>query len=190
MPADPAERANELLQQVSDPLAASDELLPLVYDELRAIARRRMAQERGEHTLQATALVHEAWVRLVGDRELTWEARSRFYVAASEAMRRVLIDHARRRGTQKRGSGRQAQLDESMDLGVDVDLNRALALDEAITRLQQEDARAAEIVRLRFFAGLDIEEIAALLTTSRRTVLREWAFARARLCQLLEPRAS
>jgi RNA polymerase sigma factor (TIGR02999 family) len=190
MSADPAERVGELLRQANDPAAASEELLPLVYDELRAIARRRMTEERGAHTLQATALVHEAWMRLVGDQKLTWEARSRFYVAASEAMRRVLLDHARRRGAQKRGAGRQVELPENVDLGAEADLDRALALDEALTRLEQEDARAAEIVRLRFFAGLDVEEVAALLATSRRTVLREWAFARARLCELLEPRAT
>jgi RNA polymerase sigma factor (TIGR02999 family) len=190
VPGDPIERVSELLREVNDPLAASTELLPLVYDELRAIARRRMAEERGAHTLQATALVHEAWMKLVGDQKLTWEARSRFYVAASEAMRRVLLDHARRRGTQKRGAGKQEQSLEQIDLGADANLERALALDEAITLLQEEDARAAEVVRLRFFAGLDIEEIAALLRASRRTILREWAFARARLCEILEPRAS
>jgi RNA polymerase sigma factor (TIGR02999 family) len=165
---------------------ARAQLLPLVYDELHAIARRKMSEERKEHTLQPTALVHEAFLRLVGDRGVSWEARSCFFVAAAEAMRRVLLDHGRRRKAGKRGGGRgTAEPLSELDLGVQADLDRALLVDDALRELEREDPRAARIVELRFFGGLDVDETAKALATSRRTVLREWAYARARLHQIL-----
>jgi RNA polymerase sigma factor (TIGR02999 family) len=183
-----AQRADEVSRLLTAPDATDRRarLLPLVYDELHAIARRKMAEERREHTLQPTALVHEAFLRLVGDRGVPWEARSSFFVAAAEAMRRVLVDHARRRLADKRGGGRaKAEPLSGLDLGVEPDLDRALAVDEALRRLAAEDPQAARIVELRFFGGLDVDETAAALSISRRTVLRDWAYARARLHQIL-----
>jgi RNA polymerase sigma factor (TIGR02999 family) len=177
-------RVHRLLQAGPDP-AARGELIPLVYEELRAIAQHKMREERGNHTLQTTALVHEAYLRLLGDRNLAWEARTQFYVAASEAMRRVLLDHARRRGARKRGAGRELVDLGSVDLGTDAALDAALDFDAAVEKLSAEEPRAAEVVRLRFYGGLEVDETARVLGLSRRTVLREWAFARARLHQLL-----
>ncbi len=165
--------------------AAADTALPLVYRELRRIAQARMAGERADHTLQATALVHETWLRLVGMRSADWADRAAFYHAAATAMRRVLVDHARRRGRQKRGSGvgRDPVTVDSLpalqpDLG---DAATFLQLDEEIGKLEREDPRAGAVVRLRFFGGLDVDETAGALGLSRRTVLRDWAFAKARL---------
>jgi len=183
---DARERMTRLLDPAADPAAARAELVPLVYDELHAIAQRRMAGERDGHTLQTTALVNEAFLRLVGDRELRWEARSQFFVAASEAMRRVLLDHARRRGARKRRGTRTQVPLEALDLGSEETLDAALDFDEAIAALAAEDPRAAEVVRLRFYGGLEVEETARVLGASRRTVLRDWAYARARLQQLLD----
>jgi RNA polymerase sigma factor (TIGR02999 family) len=180
------EQVTRLLASGTERAQAQAALVPLVYDELHAIARRKMAAERESHTLQTTALVHEAFVRLLGDRELAWEARSQFYVAASEAMRRVLLDHARRRNARKRGGGRVPLDGEGLDLGAQDTLDAALDFDAALATLAAEDPRAAEVVRLRFFAGLDIDATARVLDASRRTVLRDWAYARARLQQLLE----
>jgi RNA polymerase sigma factor (TIGR02999 family) len=178
------EHITRILQQGD--LEARAELLPLVYGQLREIARQRMANERGSHTLQATALVHEAYLRLVGDRALPGPDRAGFYAAASEAMRRILIDHARRKKSVKRGGGATPLPLDVLDLAVHDDPIQILAFDEALGRLAAEDARAAEVVRLRFFAGLGVDETAEVLATSRRTVLREWAFARARLFELLQ----
>lgn len=162
------------------------ELLALVYDHLKRIAGARMRGERADHTLQATALVHEAWVRLAGGADVAWTDRAHFYAAAAEAMRRVLIEHARARGRVKRGGGLQRKPLDVVDLAVAADPDEILALDEAIGRLEEQDARAAEIVRLRFYAGLSVDETAQALGTSRRTVLREWAFARAWLYRTLD----
>jgi len=158
---------------------AADELLPLVYDQLRAAAQKQMAQERADHTLQATALVHEAYVRLVGSHDVPWENRAHFYIAAAEAMRRVLIEHARKRGRIKRGGGQRRVPLSGLELARDPDLEEILAVDTAIRRLEGQDGRMARIVRLRFFTGLDAKEIAAVLGLSDRTVRREWALARA-----------
>lgn len=177
--------ATRWLDPTVDPGEAQRELVPIVYHELHAIARRQLAGERAGHTLQTTALVHEAYLRLLGDRQLEWQQRTRFYVAASEAMRRVLLDHARRRRAHKRGNGRALLDVDAIDLAADSTLEAAVDFDAAVAKLAEEDARAAEVVRLRFYAGLDVEETASLLGVSRRTVLREWAFARARLHQLL-----
>ncbi len=166
--------------------AAADQLLPLVYDQLRAIAQQRMNEERAGHTLQATALVHEVYVRLVGDPDAAWANRSHFYTAAVEAMRRILIDHARRRGAVKRGGDwRRATLNVA-SLALDENLDTFLALDEAMLRLEEQDAKAAEVVRLRFYAGLSIEDTARILDVSPRTVKREWTYARTWLLHNLE----
>ena len=164
-------------------------LLPLVYDDLRAHAARQMQAERGGHTLEATALVHEAWLRLAGDRHMDWSGRRHFYGAAAEAMRRVLVDHARKVRAQRRGGDRARLSLTLVDLAQSEDPDRVLALDEALQSLEREDARAAEVARLRFFAGLSVAETAAALDVSERTVMREWTFARARLSELLGPDA-
>ena len=139
--------------------AAADRLLALVYDQLRKIAQQRMAEERAGHTLQATALVHEAYLRLVGDSSIHWQGRGHFFAAAAEAMRRILIDHARRRGTAKRGGGLRA-VSSVLDLASDENISDALIIDDLISRLEMEDATAARVVRLRFFAGLRLEDTA------------------------------
>jgi RNA polymerase sigma factor (TIGR02999 family) len=161
---------------------AGDRLLPLLYDELRKLARRRMDQEPPGHTLQATALVHEAYLRLVGDDGAGWESRGHFFAAAAEAMRRILVEQARRHGAQKRGAGaRPVPLDDA-DLPVELDLGDSLdlvPLDEALHRLEEYDARKSEVVKLRFFAGLTIEQTAAALGVTSRTVNRDWIAARA-----------
>jgi len=174
------ESVTEILEKVAsgDPRAA-DELFPLVYEQLRAAAQKQMAHERGDHTLQATALVHEAYLRLVGPHEVSWENRAHFYVAAAEAMRRVLIEHARKRGREKRGGGRRRVPLSAADLVQDPELEEILSVDAAIRRLEERDGRMARIVRLRFFAGLGVAETAAALGLSDRTVRREWALARA-----------
>lgn len=165
---------------------ASDALLTHVYDHLRAIARTRMARERGSHTLQATALVHEAYLRLMGDGEVAWRDRAHFYRAAAESMRRILVDHARKRGAAKRGGGGPKLPLNVCDLAANDAPDEIVALDRAILRLGEEDARAADVVRLRFFAGLSVEQTAAALGLSERTVKREWTYARAKLFRLLE----
>ena len=173
--------------EAGDPKAAA-ELLPLVYDELRKLAAARLAKERPGQTLQATALVHEAYLRLVGgDAGARWNGRAHFFAAAAEAMLRILVETARRKHTKKRGGGA---------LRVELDLNAAaarctdspdefLAVDEAIDRLAAEDPVAAELVKLRYYAGLSVEEAAAALGLARATAYRHWAYARAWLrCEL------
>ena len=158
---------------------AARSLLPLVYDELRQLAARRMAKEAAGHTLQATDLVHEAYLRLVGPREQTWEGRAHFFAAAAEAMRRILIDHARAKGAVKRGGAlRKVQLDASrLTLGdVPVEL---LDLDESLGKLAQEDPAKAELVKLRFFGGLTLNDAARVLGISPATADRHWSYARA-----------
>ncbi len=164
------------------PLAAS-ELLPLVYDQLRAIAQNRMKEERREHTLQATALVHEAYARLVGAGEIEWHNRAHFFFAAGEAMRRILIEHARARARVKRGgaegkAAKRIPLD-IVDLATDQDPEDVLAFEEAFRRLEEKEGRVAAVVRLRLFSGLSIDETAKAMGLSPRTVDTDWAFARA-----------
>lgn len=167
--------------------SGSDTYVRQVYDELRAIAHAHLRGERANVTLQSTELVHEAYMRLSPGEGAQWENRGHFFAAAAEAMRRILIDRARARGRQKRGGdedGRPAQklsleLAEVAALADDADPETVLALDRAIERLAAQDERIAQIVRLRFYAGLSVEEVAELLETSTRTVLRDWAFARA-----------
>lgn len=157
----------------------------MVYSELKGLADRRMAKERAEHTLQATALVHEAWMRLVGDEDMAWSSRRHFFGAAARAMQRVLVDHARRARADKRGGGAGRVSISVGEFGREEDPDHLLALDEAVTTLDAEDARAAEVARLRLFAGLEVAAVADALELSPRTVAREWAFARARLADLL-----
>jgi RNA polymerase sigma-70 factor (ECF subfamily) len=158
--------------------ASARVLLPLVYAQLHAAARRMMAGERANHTLQPTALVGEAYARLAKDLAADWPGPREFYLAAAEAMRRILIEHARKRGATKRGGGWTRAALDVVDLASEENCGVLLALDEAILRLEQEDPRAASVVRLRFYAGLSVEATADALGLSRRTVLRDWEYAR------------
>ena len=163
---------------------ASADLLPLVYEQLRALAARRMRQERPDQTLQATALVHEAYLRLVdakaGDvNGQQWDGRWHFFAAAAEAMRRILVEGARRRGRLKRGGGQRRQSLDLLELTVDNPPDDLLALDEALDELAAKHPQQAQLVKLRYFAGLTMEEAAAALGVSVRSAGRDWAFARA-----------
>lgn len=179
-------QVTQILQQWDSNPAASSELLPLVYDELRAIARQRLKQERAGHTLQATALVHEAYIRMIGSQNIPWQNRAHFFGACANAMRQILVDHARKRGAKKRGSGNRADITlENAEVADETNADLILAVNDGLEKLRAEDQDAAKIVELRFFAGLTMEEIAQALGTSERTVHREWAFAKARLFQLL-----
>jgi RNA polymerase sigma factor (TIGR02999 family) len=173
-----------------DPRAA-EQLLPLVYHQLRELAAQRLAKEKPGQTLQATALVHEAYLRLVGtDPDQPWDSRGHFFAAAAEAMRRILIDRARDRKRLKRGGDvRRQQLDLESLVRDDASPDDLIDLDDALTRLSSVDARAAKLVQLRLFAGLSLDEAAAALGVVRRTVERDWAFARAWLFQQLTPPA-
>jgi RNA polymerase sigma factor (TIGR02999 family) len=162
-----------------DPHAAS-QLLPLVYDELRTLAAHRLAHQTPGQTLQPTALVHEAYLRLVGDPEgHDWDSRGHFFAAAAEAMRRILVENARRKGRRKRGGGLSRQdLGAAEEVAVPEFREDLLALDEALTKLASTDPKAARLVELRYFAGLPIPEAAQALGVSPRTADRLWAFAR------------
>lgn len=181
---------------------SAEALLPLVYEQLRKVAQERMGHERRDHTLQATALVHEAYARLVGaggsgggggegGGGLEWANRAHFFHAAAEAMRRILIEHARARGRVKRGGeggkpARRVPLNV-VDLAQAEDVGEIVAVDEAIRRLESADPTAGAVVRLRFYAGLSVEDTAKALAISERTVMREWAYAKAVLFRDLEP---
>jgi len=168
--------------------AALDELAPIVYAELRQLAGHYMRQERSDHTLQPTALVHEAYMRLTGLRAAQFANRVHFYGAAANAMRRILVDHARHRGADKRGSGvRLVSLDESMDLGIDLDRD-LVALDTALEDFAAIAPRPARVVELRYFGGLSVKETASFLDIAPATVKRHWAFARAWLHRTLTDR--
>src|SRR5262245_8023994 len=159
---------------------ASEELFPLVYRELRRLAQRKLAREKPGQTLQATALVHEAYLRLVGgDQPRDWDGLGHFFAAAAEAMRRILIDRARHKQSRKAGGGRRRlDLDDIEPALEDGDGDRLLALDEALRRLESEDPRKAALVKLRFFAGLSAEQAAAALGVSLSTAEKDWAYAR------------
>ncbi|MCC6678598.1 MAG: RNA polymerase subunit sigma-70 [Phycisphaerales bacterium] len=161
------------------------ELLPLIYAQLHEAARRLMAGERVSHTLQPTALVNEAYARLSKDLAAQWPGPREFYAAAAQAMRRILIEHARKRGAVKRGGDWSRAALDVIDLASDEDCGRLMALDDAILRLEEADARAASVVRMRFYAGLSVDSTAAVLGLSRRTVLRDWDYARAWLLRRL-----
>lgn len=165
--------------RAGDPNAAS-ELLPLVYDELRKLAAARMVNEAAGHTLQPTALVHEAWLRLTqDDSELHFANRAHFFAAAAEAMRRILIDHANRKATGKRGGGWKRLNLDKVEIAADADDDTLLLINELLAKLTEEQPKAAEIVKLRFFAGLTLEEAGQVLGFTERTAKRHWAFARA-----------
>jgi len=166
---------------------AAAQILPLVYAELRELARRRMAAQPPDHTLQATALVHEAYLKLVGGRDVRWADRSHFFFAAAEAMRQILIDGARGRGRLKRGGGRTRSPLSVADLAAEQDGDQILAVDEALCRLEAQWPDVAAVVRLRFFAGLSVEETAGALDVSERTVHRQWTYGRAWLARELGP---
>jgi len=167
----------------------SNDLLPEVYDELRKLAKARLARERRPNqTLQPTALVHEAYLRVAGDREeRRWDRRGHFFAAAALAMRRILVERARHYQRIKHGSGGERVELDSAIMRVDPALTDLVAVDEALTRLEQTDARKAQIVSLRYFAGLSIEETAGALDLSPATVKNEWTFARAWLYRVLGP---
>jgi RNA polymerase sigma factor (TIGR02999 family) len=154
-------------------------LLPLVYDELRKLAERKMASEAAGHTLQPTALVHEAWLRLVRTPDQSWQNRTHFFRTAAECMRRILIDAARRKQQIRHGGGLDRVSLEGIDVADDREWQRLLHVNEALDRLAAEDATKAEIVKLRFFAGLENREIAEMLGISERSVERAWRFAKA-----------
>lgn len=172
--------------EMGDPRAAED-LLPLVYDELRRLAASWMAQERPGHTLQATALVHEAYIRLVEGESLPdWESRGHFFAAAATAMRRILVDGARRKNSAKRGAGWQRQELIESELVVDSTGDDLFAVDEALSRLADQMPELAKFVELRFFAGMTVEEAARCLGVSERTAYRNWTYARAWLRRELD----
>jgi RNA polymerase sigma factor (TIGR02999 family) len=168
-----------------DELAALDELVPAIFDELRAMARRQLARRHDRYTLQTTELVHEAYLRLAGDRRVTQRGRAYFYGAAARAMRQVLIDAARKRNSARRGSGAVAlSLDESVG-AVDAYAHELLDLDAAIRELDRRSSRLARIVECRFFGGMSVEDTAEALGISARTVKSDWALARAWLYEAL-----
>lgn len=158
---------------------ASHDLLPLVYSQLRAIAAQRMKLERPDHTLQPTALVHEAFLKLVGPRSTPWAGEAHFFSAAADAMRQILLDHAKSKGRQKRGGKRAREALSLADVAALENSDEILALDEALCRLELQEPEVGRIVRLRFFAGLSIDQVADLLQIAPRTVDRRWQFARA-----------
>jgi RNA polymerase sigma factor (TIGR02999 family) len=182
----PQHHITELLAEWSDGnQSALDELYPLVYDELHRLARRYMSRERKGHTLQTTALINEAYVRLVDQRNVRWANRSHFFAISAQIMRRILIDHARRHAYAKRGGGaQQVSLEEAATVTPDQSLE-LIRLDEALTSLSERDPRRGQVVELRFFGGLNNEEIAGVLKVSENTVTRDWNMARAWLYQQL-----
>jgi len=182
------------MTQILDALQAGDalageRLLPLVYSELRQLAAVRMAQEAPGQTLQPTALVHEAWLRLVSAEHQNWQSRAHFFGAAAEAMRRILIERARRKQAAKRGA-RAAHVDlDQVDVAATTDDDTLLAINDALEKLALEDASCAELVKLRFFVGLDYIDAAKALGISERTAKRYWTFARAWLYRELNENA-
>jgi len=176
---EPSENLTELLIEAgSGDKLALDEILPLIYSELRKIAQNYLNRERGDHTLQATALVHEAYLRLIDQRKTDWKNRSQFFGLAAQMMRRILVNHAEKYKAEKRGSGQKLQLDETVDVSYEENLD-LLDLDEALKKLEQFDEQKSRVVEMRFFGGLTIEETAEVLGKSHATVEREWAFAKA-----------
>ena len=167
--------------------ASLDKLLPVVYQELRRLAQHYVKQERPDHTLQATALVHEAYLKLIDTKSVAWQNRAHFFAVAAQVMRHILVDMARQRRAQKRGGGQKVSLDEALGLpdeegGVDL-----VALDEALDRLAEVDPQQSRIVELRYFGGLSVEETAEALGVSPTTVKREWRVARAWLKREIQP---
>jgi RNA polymerase sigma factor (TIGR02999 family) len=168
---------------------ASEELLPLVYDELRKLAAARMARESDGQTLQATALVHEAWLRLAGDEHRTWQNRAHFFAAAADAMRRILIEKARNKSRQKRGGGQQVRADiDIASLAATKSDEHIVLVNDALEQLEHEDPEEARVVVLKFFGGLTNQEVADVLGLSKRTVDRQWAAAKVWLYQQIQRR--
>ena len=175
------ETITELLQQWSDGNRdALDQLLPLVYDELHRQAARYLRRERPGHTLQTTALIHEAYLKLIGQREVRWQSRTHFFAIAAQLMRRILVDHARTKHREKRGGNDvRLTLDEAALVAGEEKSVDLLALDEALTRLAAFDEQQARVVELRYFSGLSLEETADALGVSRATAARDWSVAKA-----------
>lgn len=182
----------KILQDIeSGGKASAEELLPIVYHELKALAKQRMRRERDDHTLGATGLVHQAYVNLVdGDRIQDWNSRGHFFAAAAEAMRRILINHARDRGRLKRGGDRRKIDLDRIDVADKTPANELLDLDEALILLEQENLACSQLVKLRFFGGLSMDEAALTLGVSARTAKRYWAYSRAWLADALKPAAT
>ncbi len=178
------EQVTRILEAVGagDPQAA-EKLLPLVYEELRRLAAAKMAGNTADQTLQPTALVHEAWLRLVGHGERDWRNRSYFFAAAAEAMRRILVERARRKSTEKHGAGLQRVDLDHLDVAEEAQGDILIALDEALTALVARDPVAAELIKLRFFTGIPNVQAAEILGVPERTAKRTWAYARAWLYQ-------
>ncbi len=172
---------HELQQGATD---AGEQLIRLVYEELHGIAERYMRRERGDHTLQPTLLVDEAYLRLVDQRRVSWQSRAHFFAIAAQAMRRILVDHARRRGAARRQGGQRVTLRADVATAPPRPLD-LIALDDALSRLAALDARQAQVVELRFFGGLDVVQTAEALGVSSATVKRDWAFAKAWLSREL-----
>lgn len=187
----PPHNITKLLVEWSDGnQSALDELYPLVYDELHRLARRYMSRERTGHTLQTTALINEAYVRLVDQRNVHWANRSHFFAISAQIMRRILIDHARRHAYAKRGGGAQQVSLEEVAAIVPEQGREMLRLDEALKSLAEMDPRRSQVVELRYFGGLNNEEIAGVLHISENTVTRDWNMARAWLYQQLSENAA
>ena len=163
----------------------SGDLLPLIYDELRSLAAHKLPKGRGEQTLQATALVHEAWLRLGGDEAQEWNDRGHFFRAAALAMRNILVDRARQKAAIKHGGGQQRLNVMDLDLAAATQDERILMVNDALERLEQEHPDRAQVVTLKYFGGLTNKEIAAMQGVAEKTVERHWAFAKARLLQLI-----
>jgi len=168
---------------------APEDLLPLVYEELRRLATTRMAAEAAGQTLQPTALVHEAWLRLVKEGDRSWHNRTHFFRAAALAMRRILVDRARTKLSQKRGARAEKVPIEEIDLASATVDDRILLVDQGLERLEKEDPESARVVTLKFFAGLTNKEVAGILGISERSVERQWAYAKACLLQMIEEEA-
>jgi RNA polymerase sigma factor (TIGR02999 family) len=185
----PDDAAALITQILADPSVSANDraqkLLPLMYEQLRGEAQRLMDGERAEHTLQPTALVHEAYLRLIGERDVPWQNRAHFYAAAAEAMRRILIDHAKARGRLRRGGGARRVPLNLGDVADFWNLDEILSLDDAIHRLEEQDPALAEVVRMRFYAGLSVEATADALRVSPATVKRRWEYGRTWLFRAL-----
>jgi RNA polymerase sigma factor (TIGR02999 family) len=179
MPADAPKTLTLALKAAAGDRQAAAELLPLIYDDLRKLARARMAKLAPGQTLQPTALVHEAYARVIGSGDPGWDGRGHFFAAAAQAMRNILVDQARRKGALKRGGGRQRLELQDGDLAIQPPREDILALDEALRRLEADDPRKGRIVNLRYFAGLTAEETAAALDVSVGTIEREWRYIKA-----------
>jgi RNA polymerase sigma factor (TIGR02999 family) len=176
-----------LLRTIEKGDARPEQLLPVVYGELRKMASAKMAHESAGHTLQATALVHEAWMRLASSNELGWESREHFFGAAAEAMRRILVDHARKKHAAKRGGGAATEeWDDNSEIVLTAQPDELLAVDDALDELADEDPKAAQLVKLRYFVGMTMDEAADALGMKKRTAEAMWTYARVWLKRAIE----